>query len=393
MGGPAHSFVCPAESEAILDEVACRLGAQSLSMEFGYAHGENGWSTNLPLGCLWHNDGKVYFNSHGQSDHSWGWDQGPLCQKLTAPKLILVNFTAPAHSFVCPAESEAILDEVACRLAAQSLNMEFGYVHGENSWSANLPLGCLWHMDGKAYFNPHGQSDHSWGWDQGPLCQKLAIPEPSTCKTSSGEACVFPFKSSNVTFHNEMFLGCATRGYEQPWCYTKVDQTGQGVPGHWGVCESSCRLAYQDIPYQGCKDDCMTWRFIPGADECMLSSDMGLYLDFNVSDDGTPVGCQGFENYHPKPLEVRRTDAQCPLNTLSVPAGAASLSQVVDLYADNQTQFVNDFAIALTKMLSNGYSDLTPAPAAGMTGFNCTYPGLNKAPDGTYKFYNCERQE
>merc|ERR1740121_3444303 len=109
---------------------------------------------------------------------------------------------------------------------------------------------------------------------------------------------------------------------------------------------------------------------------------MGLYLDFNVSK-GIPAGCKGFENYNmdswgSSPWSFpRHTVAECPLNTLSVPAGTASLSQVVELYANNQTQFVNDFALALTKMLSNGYSNLIPAPADGMTGFNCTEPWDN----------------
>lgn len=120
----------------------------------------------------------------------------------------------------------------------------------------------------------------------------------------------------------------------------------------------------------------------------MLGSDMGLYLEFHVSSDGIPTGCKGFDNnWGVAPGTTASTLAQCPLNELSVPTGTASLSQVVELYANNQTQFVDDFANVLVKMLSNGYSDLTSAPDAGMTRFFCPH----QQPSNATRFYHCER--
>jgi hypothetical protein len=39
---------------------------------------------------------------------------------------------------------------------------------------------------------------------------------------------------------------------------------------------------------------CEAYRFISGVDEMALSCEMGLYYDFNVTDDGIPYGCDGF---------------------------------------------------------------------------------------------------
>ena len=39
------------------------------------------------------------------------------------------------------------------------------------------------------------------------------------------------------------------------------------------------------------------YRFISGLDEMALPCEMGLYFDFNVTADGTPSGCPGFEKF------------------------------------------------------------------------------------------------
>ena len=39
---------------------------------------------------------------------------------------------------------------------------------------------------------------------------------------------------------------------------------------------------------------CERWRFILGVDEMALPCEIGMYLDFNVTDDGIPYGCPGF---------------------------------------------------------------------------------------------------
>ena len=39
---------------------------------------------------------------------------------------------------------------------------------------------------------------------------------------------------------------------------------------------------------------CEKYRFISGLDEMALPCEIGLYYEFNVTDDGIPYGCEGF---------------------------------------------------------------------------------------------------
>ena len=39
--------------------------------------------------------------------------------------------------------------------------------------------------------------------------------------------------------------------------------------------------------------------FIFGRDEMAINADIGLYLDFNVTEDGIPYGCGNLENFSP----------------------------------------------------------------------------------------------
>ena len=58
---------------------------------------------------------------------------------------------------------------------------------------------------------------------------------------SAGMKCIFPFKLDGVT-HN----ACTKHGGEdtewEPWCSTKVDESGVHVNGggHWGDCGPEC---------------------------------------------------------------------------------------------------------------------------------------------------------
>ena len=42
---------------------------------------------------------------------------------------------------------------------------------------------------------------------------------------------------------------------------------------------------------------CESYRFISGLDEMALPSEMGLYFDFEVTEDGIPYGCPGLEKF------------------------------------------------------------------------------------------------
>ena len=80
-----------------------------------------------------------------------------------------------------------------------------------------------------------------------------------------------------------------------------------------------------------------------------LPVDVGLYLDFNVTDDGTPKGCPGGFG--------RFADAQCDVNKLEEPLGTKPLHQIVEEYAKDQHAWMTDFVPTMEKMMSNGYDN------------------------------------
>ena len=80
-----------------------------------------------------------------------------------------------------------------------------------------------------------------------------------------------------------------------------------------------------------------------------LPTDVGLYLDFNVTDDGTPLGCPGGFG--------RFADAQCDVNKLEEPLGTKPLHQIVEEYAKDQHAWMTDFVPTMEKMMTNGYDD------------------------------------
>ena len=123
--------------------------------------------------------------------------------------------------------------------------------------------------------------------------------------------------------------------------------------------------------------NCEAFRFISGADETALPSEIGLYYDFQNRGDGLPVGCPGFEDLS---INLRKTwstidgiksDPQCHLQTLAHPASDRPTSWYMREYAADQARFMRDFAAAFDKMLSNGYSDLTLGEDQ-FTGIECS---------------------
>jgi len=148
------------------------------------------------------------------------------------------------------------------------------------------------------------------------------------------------------------------------------------------------------------------WRFVSGADETMLSSDMGLYLDFDTDQNGIPFGCEGFEDFNMEKwgrtstgaLENKRftwtrvngmkAEPKCGLNKMPGKGpGTMAMHEIVEEYADNQDKWLADFIPALEKVLSNGYSDtaLTQAPSSGMNDVDCA---IQNPYDGD-RIYKC----
>ena len=83
-----------------------------------------------------------------------------------------------------------------------------------------------------------------------------------------------------------------------------------------------------------------------------LPTDVGLYLDFNVTEDGTPFGCPGF----PEGFD-RFNIPGCDVNKIEEPLGSKPLHQIVEEYAHDVNVWIADFIPTMEKMMSNGYDD------------------------------------
>ena len=65
--------------------------------------------------------------------------------------------------------------------------------------------------------------------------------------------------------------------------------------GH--LCQADSDLMEDDPNIMGGNERML---LIFGRDECAISADIGLYLDFNVTADGIPYGCGNLENFSPE---------------------------------------------------------------------------------------------
>ena len=52
---------------------------------------------------------------------------------------------------------------------------------------------------------------------------------------------------------------------------------------------------------------CERYSFISGLDEMALPSEIGLYFDFNVTNDGIPFGCPGLEKFDSVHFNMSKT--------------------------------------------------------------------------------------
>jgi hypothetical protein len=131
-------------------------------------------------------------------------------------------------------------------------------------------------------------------------------------------------------------------------------------------------------------------------DETYLNPDVGLYLDFDVTDYGRPTGCPGFMAYHragvwENDAAWRANDrrsmpgggdklpkSECPKNEeVADPITQKKMYQLVEDYADDQELWVQDFKVAMEKMIANGYSssDLSDGPDVFGSKYLCEKEG------------------
>ena len=113
------------------------------------------------------------------------------------------------------------------------------------------------------------------------------------------------------------------------------------------------------IHAQGEGQNCEFWRFIIGKDEMAMQCEVGLYLDFGVKDGG-PTGCSGrLDNFHMgrwaqgRNTGVNLPEGYCPRNLMAFPPGSTPSADLIDLYAEDQAAWVQDFSTALVAMLAN----------------------------------------
>lgn len=104
-----------------------------------------------------------------------------------------------------------------------------------------------------------------------------------------------------------------------------------------------------------------------GSHATMLNTDMGLFLDFDVTSGGFPIrnGTDGHcsllktEVKGGEPIVGLHDAAMTCLQTKQNDDGM-TLAAIVDQYANNQNLWWDDFVVAMEKMLSNGATNLVP---------------------------------
>jgi len=112
---------------------------------------------------------------------------------------------------------------------------------------------------------------------------------------------------------------------------------------------------------------CERFRGISGMGQNMISAEIGLFYNFSIDEHKIPTGCPGFENFNTANFiadwGTRVAKPACPRSTFA-DAQDIPVSQIVELYADNQAQWLSDFIPTLEKMLRNGHaaSDLIDGP-------------------------------
>ena len=100
--------------------------------------------------------------------------------------------------------------------------------------------------------------------------------------------------------------------------------------------------------------NCSSLRFMQTS---YLNVDMGLYRKFETDNSsGRPTGCTGFNN--PMWLQNRKRESDvphgCPLNDAR-DENRMAMHEIVELFANNQQLWIDEFLTVFEKMQENGY--------------------------------------
>ena len=109
-------------------------------------------------------------------------------------------------------------------------------------------------------------------------------------------------------------------------------------------------------PGKQCRPECVQ---LIRKDETALSSDVGMYVKFQVSPEGRPMGCEGMADWK----GGFSGNVTCPKED-HAPEGVP-LFELVEEMADDQQEFMKVYIDAHEKMIANGYNDadLIEAPS------------------------------
>lgn len=144
----------------------------------------------------------------------------------------------------------------------------------------------------------------------------------------------------------------------ESYCAADNPKHGKSCWSTVSVCRKNCGSYNPPVDISGCKPGTETWRFIPGVDETLLNSDMGLYRNFSEIG-GWPLNtgaCPGLRvGLAWEWRNITSTAGNCPYNTIREPASDLPMYQIVDLYASSNSAWLQDFFPAYEKMLLNGY--------------------------------------
>jgi len=259
----------------------------------------------------------------------------------------------------------------------------------------------------------NGLWKYTWQWQQTKFLNnnyyRMLVSKPSyfmMCEKDWGSPRL-PFRRAG---------GPNGRPAKTGWFVRPIRKSVSGGPYEWFHWYNRCPLCYKrrgggwvsdeprgDESYQSnkcceCNEQepedvdpaCWTEDTKVTKDECMLPTDMAMYISFDSDPKtGFPSGCPGMsppESWNHDnivnvakngwqagvPVEFYSTEPLCPKTQLNDGKGTKSMSELVEEYADNQNGWAKDFYDAWEKMLSNGYAELTPGPdVLGIGRANC----------------------
>merc|ERR1711948_53764 len=93
--------------------------------------------TDRPTGCIWHTNGKGYFNPTGKTAFR---DQAPICHDVFLKLALNKN--------ACPDGYGLIMEKDKCTQTLKELSIPFdGYY--QTRAHTDRPTGCIWHTNRK----------------------------------------------------------------------------------------------------------------------------------------------------------------------------------------------------------------------------------------------------